>query len=216
MYRITRHLFWYFCRFFFRFYCPLKAYGKHHLPEGSFLICSNHSSHADTAALVIASGLSLHRFAMLAAQDYFFNHWFKSLLLQSLMCLVRVSREAKLSEMKNVMKQCKKISAKHPTTFIMYPEGTRTKTGKVGSFKRGSIWLAHKLNIPIVPAYINGTFDSLPKGKLWPRPTPITVKFGQPLTITLDKHNSSKQITELSRQLQQLVIDLKENDHENN
>jgi 1-acyl-sn-glycerol-3-phosphate acyltransferase len=48
------------------------------------------------------------------------------------------------------------------TSIIMLPEGTRSRTGKLGEFKKGSFWLAQELNLPILPVTITGTRKILP------------------------------------------------------
>lgn len=44
-------------------------------------------------------------------------------------------------------------------SMVIFPEGTRTRTGKMGEFKRGSFMLANEIGLPIVPITINGSFD---------------------------------------------------------
>lgn len=52
-------------------------------------------------------------------------------------------------------------------SLVVFPEGARTFTGHMGYFKRGAFQLAHDLQLPIVPATINGSFDILPRtGKM--------------------------------------------------
>lgn len=48
------------------------------------------------------------------------------------------------------------------TSVVIFPEGTRSKTGQIGNFKRGAFKLALDLNLPILPVTLNGT------GKIWP------------------------------------------------
>ena len=43
--------------------------------------------------------------------------------------------------------------------MVIFPEGTRTHTGKMSPFKRGSFMLANEIGLPIVPLTINGSFD---------------------------------------------------------
>src|SRR5262249_16224061 len=52
-----------FCHTFFKLYCPLTVQERHRLPDGPFLLCSNHTSHADSAVLMTASGRSFRNFA---------------------------------------------------------------------------------------------------------------------------------------------------------
>lgn len=51
------------------------------------------------------------------------------------------------------------------TSLVVFPEGRRTFTGKMGTFKKGAYQLATHLNLPIVPMTINGSFEVLPRQK---------------------------------------------------
>ena len=66
-------LFQVWCRLVLRFYCPLHVFGQEHLPDRPYILCSNHASHLDVVALMLASGRPFKDFAMVAAQDYFFG-----------------------------------------------------------------------------------------------------------------------------------------------
>ena len=57
----------------FNLWCPLRTHGRNNLPDAPYILCSNHSSHMDSAALMYAGGLGFNQFGMVAAQDYFFD-----------------------------------------------------------------------------------------------------------------------------------------------
>lgn len=65
-------------------------------------------------------------------------------------------------------------SLRDGTSLVVFPEGRRTFTGKMGPFKKGAFQLADELQLPIVPLTIDGSFDVLPRtGKFikWHRMT---------------------------------------------
>ncbi|NOX33852.1 MAG: 1-acyl-sn-glycerol-3-phosphate acyltransferase [Deltaproteobacteria bacterium] len=64
-----------------------------------------------------------------------------------------------------MMDQCKKF-LKNNISIMMFPEGTRSKTGIVKPFKNGAFMLAKKMKKPILPLVINNTKDALPKYSL--------------------------------------------------
>lgn len=66
-------------------------------------------------------------------------------------------------------------------SVVVFPEGSRTFTGHMGTFKRGAFMLADELQLPIVPLTINGSFDVLPRTNKW-----FWVKW-HPLTLTIHK-----------------------------
>jgi long-chain acyl-CoA synthetase len=67
--------------------------------------------------------------------------------------------------------------------LILYPEGTRSQDGRLRAFKSGAALFAIELDVPVVPAYIEGTHYILPKGHYVPRAAPVTVRFGEPVEL---------------------------------
>ncbi len=65
--------------------------------------------------------------------------------------------------------------------MLVYPEGTRSEDGWVGKVRGGAGFLAAANRLPLVPLYVSGTFESMPRGRSWPRPHPVTVYVGTPL-----------------------------------
>jgi len=61
---------------------------------------------------------------------------------------------------------------------VIFPEGTRTKNGRMGVFKKGGFRLASEAGVPIVPMATVGGWEVLPRGALRPRPGRIHVIFG--------------------------------------
>lgn len=82
-------------------------------------------------------------------------------------------------------------------SVILFPEGTRTRDGKMQPFKRGAFLLAVKAGVPVVPVTINNTFGILPKGSLKVKPTDISVILGKPiLTEGLNGKSSELELME--------------------
>ncbi len=68
-------------------------------------------------------------------------------------------------------------------SVLLFPEGTRTKTGELGRLKRGSLLAALKSGAPIIPVAITGSYNILPRGSWIMRPHPVKVKLGKPIYI---------------------------------
>ncbi|MGY8942176.1 MAG: lysophospholipid acyltransferase family protein [Flavobacteriales bacterium] len=66
-------------------------------------------------------------------------------------------------------------------SVLVFPEGTRSESGELGSFKKGAFHLALKAGVPIVPMHIHGTRYALPKKSIFIRSNPIHVRFGNPI-----------------------------------
>ncbi len=174
-------IFYIFCRIFFKIYCPLSVAGRENLPSGSFMLCSNHCSHMDTPALMIATGQPFDKFGMIAAKDYFFDGKSKMSIFRRMMNLIPIHRKTTHITIRIDLKICDEFIKKTRGNLILYPEGTRSPSGEMMAFKNGAGLIASKLGIPIVPAYIEGTYLALRKGWGLPRPVKIKVKIGEPI-----------------------------------
>ena len=68
---------------------------------------------------------------------------------------------------------------------VIYPEGTRTKTGEMGRFKQGAFKIAMDLNLPVVPLSLNGFFQAMPSGQAYVNPfSRLTLHIGKPIDIS--------------------------------
>jgi 1-acyl-sn-glycerol-3-phosphate acyltransferase len=66
-------------------------------------------------------------------------------------------------------------------SFLIFPEGTRSRTGELLPFKKGGFIMALKGEAPVVPVAIAGARDAMRKGSPWIRPVTVTVRFGPPI-----------------------------------
>lgn len=79
---------------------------------------------------------------------------------------------------------------------LVYPEGTRTRTGEMLPFKKGPFVLAIACAAPVVPLYVHGAFGIMPKGSVRVRPRPIHVTIGEPIPtagLTYDDRDALSQ-----------------------
>jgi 1-acyl-sn-glycerol-3-phosphate acyltransferase len=172
-----------FCRKFFQWYCPLAVEGRHLLPDGPFLLCSNHTSHADSAALMTATGRSFRSFALIGASDYFFHSRRVRLFVSPLMNVIPLDRKPGPKALSACLATCRRFIEQTGGSLILYPEGTRSPNGEMRTFKPGAALFTIELGLPVVPAYVQGTHRILPKGCAVPRIGPVTVRFGETLAL---------------------------------
>ncbi len=170
-----------FCRVFFISYCPLTVAGREHLPPSPFIICSNHTSHIDSAVLMTASGLPFSAFAMLGASDYFFDSWKKRFLVSRFLNVIPIDRHTQHKSLRQSLAMCGEFLHGTHGNLILYPEGTRSRDGEIQKFKQGAGLFAVDLRVPVVPAHIEGAREILAKGRFMPRPGVVTVRFGEPI-----------------------------------
>jgi 1-acyl-sn-glycerol-3-phosphate acyltransferase len=66
--------------------------------------------------------------------------------------------------------------------LLMFPEGTRTPDGELGPFSPGAASVAIRCGVPVLPVCVEGAFRSWPRTRLLPRPSPMAVAFGEPIS----------------------------------
>jgi 1-acyl-sn-glycerol-3-phosphate acyltransferase len=99
------------------------------------------------------------------------------------MNLIPIDREPGAKSLSACVANCRRFMQQTGGAIIFYPEGTRSRDGNVGAFKSGAALFAIELDVPVVPAYIEGTHHILPKGHYVPRAGRVTVRFGEPVRL---------------------------------
>lgn len=89
------------------------------------------------------------------------------------------------------------------SSIFLFPEGTRTRNGQIGKFKRGAFTIARDLHLPIVPITINGAFNALPKGLNYITPGSIEMIIHSPIdTTNLNDENLNEVINQVKTIIQ--------------
>jgi 1-acyl-sn-glycerol-3-phosphate acyltransferase len=166
-------------RCWLRLYHRFEVNGAEHLPAGgSFIMVANHASHLDTLGLLSALPLrKLHRAFPAAAQDYFFVSVPRLAIAAVVVNALPFGRKA---HVRDSMELCRRLLENPGNILILFPEGTRTKTGEIGEFKPGIGLLAAGSQIPVVPCHLAGAFEAWPKGKIFPHPRHLRLRIGEP------------------------------------
>ena len=173
----THNFFKSLAKFFFKIYFRFKGEGVENIPEGPCIITPNHQSFID--GMLVATFLKRKVFK----QTYFYakkkhvNNGFLRFLARTNNVIV-VDMEGNLKDSIHQMAAALKEGRK----VIIFPEGTRSKTGELGEFKKTFAILSTELNVPVVPVVIDGADKALPVGAKIPRPwKKIQVKFLEPI-----------------------------------
>jgi 1-acyl-sn-glycerol-3-phosphate acyltransferase len=163
---------------------PLVIDGRENLKgfKGPAVIIGNHSSHLDAVVLYEALPERLKwRIAFGGAADRWFlkgvterkkTGWYNSLAMNSFP-IKRGGGASSLDYAKWLLD--KKWSV------MIFPEGTRSSTGKMGKFRYGVATLALEKNVPVIPIYMEGLAKIRPKGSQAITPGPVRVKIGAPI-----------------------------------
>src|SRR5881409_1565432 len=153
---------------------PVRVEGIERIPDGPVVYASNHSSMFDIWALAATlpgsvrmvakqelAKIPLLGRAMIAAGHVTIDRAHPARALEAYHGAAEVIRSG--------------ISA------VVFPEGTRSRTGQLLPFKNAPFGLAIAAQVPVVPLYVHNTFEILPKGQFRLHPRPIIIRIGEPI-----------------------------------
>jgi len=158
------------------------------------LFASNHQSHVDTHVILDALPKSLRRrTAVAAAFDHFADVDGTSIKKRFTQFLVAVIWHAFSIERINFpltsIRTMQKLLGLG-WSIVIYPEGTRSRTGDIYEFKTGIALVAKKSKCGVIPIYVHGGMHVLPEATYIPRPGKITVSFGEQLHFMENESNA--------------------------
>ena len=162
--------------------CRPTITGRENVPAtGPFIIASNHLSFIDSMVIPL---MAPRRVGYLAKAEYFtgtgIRGWLARTLFTALGALPveRGTHRAAQEALDTAMTVLRAGGG-----FGIYPEGTRSRDGRLARGKTGVAWLALTADCPVVPVAVSGTDRIQPIGASWPRPHRFSVTFGRPLTF---------------------------------
>jgi long-chain acyl-CoA synthetase len=160
----------------FKIFFRMAVSGTENIPEPPFIIAPNHASNMD--GFVIGAGVPLRVFKELYFQGYqkYFTGPVASVFGRA-SHVIPIDRETHLER----AFQVSAYALKNKKALCIFPEGGRSEDGELMPFRRGIGILAVELNLPVVPAWIEGTFEALPRGAYIPKFKKINLAFGKPL-----------------------------------
>ena len=169
--------------------------GQGHVPQHApFLVAANHASHLDVGLVKIALGDEGKKLASLAARDYFFDNPWKRAWFGNFTNLVPIERKGGLKE--SLQTAVRTLSLGYH--LLIFPEGTRSPDGELQEFKPAIAYLSFAAGVDILPIYLEGTHQAMPKGSFAPDPRrqrKLVVRIGPAL-----RHQALKAATQgLSR-----------------
>ncbi len=90
-------------------------------------------------------------------------------------------------------------------SLIVFPEGTRSRTGMMGKFKGGSILLAMQAGLPLVPISVVGSRHVMKKGELTTRPGHVTLVVHDPVATSANAEPTLAQIRALADRVREVI-----------
>jgi 1-acyl-sn-glycerol-3-phosphate acyltransferase len=163
-----------------------RVAGREHVPrDRAAVYCSNHQSNVDPPVLFDAVHPRMH--ILYKAE------------LESIPVLARafryggfipVDRRNKEAALRSI--EAGAASLRAGNSFLIFPEGTRSRTAELLPFKKGGFIMAIKAAAPIVPIAVQGGRDSMRRGSWIIRPVTVSIRIGAPIEsagFTVDRRN---------------------------
>jgi 1-acyl-sn-glycerol-3-phosphate acyltransferase len=178
-------------------YTRPRVYGRDvfaHLPHPVILV-ANHSSHLDTPTILRALPLPWRqRTAVAAAADYFYKKRAVAGAVALMFNTVPLARNG--GGIGNGSTEHVDRLIDQRWNLLMFPEGTRSRDGRLGKMRSGAAAIAMQHDIPIVPIYVKGTHAAMPPGRNWPKRRNLNrhrveVHFGTPIWPGREEHRNA-------------------------
>jgi 1-acyl-sn-glycerol-3-phosphate acyltransferase len=147
--------------------------------QGGAIFVANHTSALDGAVMVEALPPRYrNRSVVVAAKDSIFKRRWEAALAEVAVNAFPIPRgggaRPYLDTLKGLLGQ--------RWSVVIFPEGRLSQTGAIGTFKQGAAVLAIDAGAALVPAYIDGMYEVLPRFRSRPRQGTVVVTFGDPLS----------------------------------
>jgi long-chain acyl-CoA synthetase len=152
-----------------------RVTGKAYIPPfGGYIVAANHASHLDMGLVKHALGEQGEALVALAAKDYFFEDPVRRAYFENFTNLVPMERYGSLRESLRLAGEI----IREGYILLIFPEGTRSETGIMTDFKPSLGYLAMSNRCGILPMYLAGCHDALPKGSFVPKQRDIAAHVG--------------------------------------
>jgi long-chain acyl-CoA synthetase len=192
-----------------------RVYGRAFIPHNrNTIVVANHSSHLDMGFVRHALGTYGEDIVSLAAQDYFFDKKpLRRAFFENLTNLQAIDRHSGLRASE---RQAAEILSQGKT-MLLFPEGTRSPDGDVHDFKPLLGHLALTYAVDILPLFLEGTREAMPKGQKIPMRRDIVARIGPPLLVA-DMRRLTRGMTpadaarEVARLAREAVVALRSRD----
>lgn len=158
------------------------------------ILVANHVSHIDTPVILAALPRRIRRRTVVgAATDYFYRNRLVAVVVS--LCFNTIPMDRRGGGLRKTAAGHVDRLLDRGWNLLLYPEGTRSRSGGTGRLRRGAAVLAARHNLAIVPIRITGTRAAMPPGRFWPsrirshngsKRHSVSIAFGDPITPSDD------------------------------
>ena len=148
--------------------------GTEHCPQGPAVYLSNHQGIPDIP-MIYCLPVTLRFVAKSTIKFVPFLGWY--MLADRHVFIDRTKRSDAIRSLQRAAAQIR-----NGISVVMFPEGTRTRDGRIRPFKKGPFRLAIAAQVPIVPMALEGARNAWTRGQLWIRPGTLRLKLGAPIS----------------------------------
>jgi 1-acyl-sn-glycerol-3-phosphate acyltransferase len=176
-----------------------RVIGRERVPHRAVVFCANHQSNVDPPVLFRALHRRLH--ILYKAELGKIPVLGRVLEAGGFVAVQRENRDAAFASIERAVE-----SIRGGNSFLIFPEGTRSKTDELLPFKKGGLVMALRAQAPIVPVAIMGGREAMRKGSAIVRPVHVTVRIGEPIdTAGLTDEARDDVIDEVRRRIEALL-----------
>ncbi len=163
----------------------LEVKGRENIPKrGGVILAAHHESFLDP---VVASISSPRQVYFLAREELFEIKFFSGFIRR--LNAMPISRERMQV---SIVKKSLEILRKGGV-LLLFPEGTRSPVGTIAEGKRGVGLIASHANAPVIPVFIKGSGQALPRNRKWITSHKVWVTFGKPLYPEISRDKTKKE-----------------------
>ena len=155
-----------------------RVIGREQVPAGRAVVfCSNHESNIDPPVLFDALHPRLH--VLYKAELSKVPLFGRAIQLGGFIPVERQNRDQSMAAIARGAE-----SIRSGNSFLIFPEGTRSRTGELLPFKKGGFVMALQANAPIIPVAVSGGRAAMRKGSWIIRSVVVTIQLGKPVDTT--------------------------------
>lgn len=153
----------------------LRVHGRRNIPAArGLLVLSNHQSFLDLVLITTA----FDRPFTYIARSTLRRHWLYRTLTWPFKVIHMNRDRPEPSQVRTIIDHLRQGHM-----LLIFPEGTRTRTGRVGPLKMGFFMMARRAGVPVLPLKLQGAFAIWPRNRLLPGPGAVRLDIGKPIDV---------------------------------